>query len=104
MRRSIVLLVVLAFAFTVAITGAFAERSGKQLYEATCAGCHGSGLLGAPKFGDKVWTDLLKKNGLDGFTQNAIAGKGAMPPMGGCGNCSEGEIRAAIEYMVDSAK
>jgi cytochrome c5 len=35
--------------------------------------------------------------------QHAIQGKGAMPPKGGS-SASEGEIHAAVEYMVNAAK
>jgi cytochrome c5 len=37
------------------------------------------------------------------LVQNAIKGKNAMPPKGGS-SASDAEIRAAVEYMVNTAK
>jgi cytochrome c5 len=28
-------------------------KDGKTVYSTVCAGCHGAGVMGAPKFGDK---------------------------------------------------
>ena len=42
-------------------TAALAERSGKEVYESKCKMCHATGVAGAPKYGDKVWLDLLAK-------------------------------------------
>ena len=103
MRRAVILFVVLTLALSFTITGSFAERTGKQLYESMCVACHGSGVLNAPKFGTSDWVELARK-GIDGLTERAMEGFGAMHPKGGCGDCSEAEIRAAIHFMLDSAK
>ncbi len=39
--------------------------------------------------------------GFDTVWQNAINGIGAMPPMGTCGDCSNDDIKAAIEHMIE---
>src|SRR5215831_4760122 len=31
-----------------------AQSDGSKVYQTTCVACHGSGLVGAPKFGDKA--------------------------------------------------
>jgi cytochrome c5 len=41
--------------------------------------------------------------GLAVLVQNAIKGKGAMPPKGGS-SASDAEIQAAVQYMVNAAK
>jgi len=80
-----------------------AGASGEALYKQTCAVCHGTGAAGAPKFGDKeAWAPRLQQ-GVPALVQNAMTGKGAMPPKGGSA-ASESEIRAAVEYMVGSVK
>jgi cytochrome c5 len=33
-----------------------------------------------------------------------IAGKGGMPPKGTCMDCSDNELKSAIQYMIDNAK
>ena len=65
--------------------------------------CHGAGVAGAPKFGDKAaWAPRVKQ-GIDTLVQNAIKGKGAMPPKGGS-SASDADVRAAVQYMVNAAK
>jgi cytochrome c5 len=41
------------------------------------------------------------EKGFDTVWQNAIKGIGGMPPMGTCGDCSDDEIKAAIEHMIE---
>lgn len=87
----------------VAAAGA-STGDGKKLYDSTCFACHGAGIAGAPKFGDKAaWAKYIA-TGMDTMVATAISGKGAMPPKGGAANASEAEIRATVQYMVDAAK
>jgi cytochrome c5 len=82
---------------------AAAGNAGEALYKQACVACHGAGVAGAPKFGDKAaWSPRLGA-GVAGLTASAIKGKGAMPPKGGS-NASEADIRAAVEYMVKAVK
>ena len=86
----------------VASTGG-SERSGEDLYS-RCQGCHGSGAMGAPKFGSAAdWAPRIER-GIDDVLQVAIAGVGAMPPKGGCMDCSDNELKSVIQYMMDSGK
>lgn len=81
-----------------------ALADGKAIYDSKCFVCHASGVAGAPKFGDKAaWAPRIS-TGVDAMTQTVITGKGAMPPKGTCADCSEAELKAAVEYMVDAAK
>lgn len=82
---------------------AAAPKSGPEVYKAVCAACHDSGAAGAPKFGDKgAWAPRLAQ-GLDKLTDNALKGKGAMPPKGGATQLSDTEVALAVIHMVDSA-
>lgn len=78
-------------------------RSGADVYTASCAACHASGVLDAPKFGTSDWADRANK-GLETLVSNAINGINAMPPRGTCASCSDDEIKASVEHMVNSAK
>lgn len=85
-------------------TAAASTGDGKKLYDSTCFACHGAGVAGAPKFGDKAaWAKYIA-TGMDTMVATAIAGKGAMPPKGGAANATEADIRATVQYMVDAAK
>ena len=77
-------------------------RTGEEVYNTACTACHGAGVLGAPKVQVAAdWQPRLDERGLDGIWQNALNGINAMPPMGTCGSCSDDEIKAAIEYMIE---
>jgi cytochrome c5 len=85
---------------------AFAD--GKSTYNKTCKMCHASGIAGAPKLGIAAdWAERSKK-GIDALAQNAIKGfkgsKGMMPPKGGNSKLSDADVKAAVQYMLDSAK
>lgn len=76
-----------------------AGRSGKEIYNAVCTSCHASGVLDAPKFGDKSAWEPRAKNGLDGLIKSALAGKGSMPAKGGDPTLTDTEIKNVILYM-----
>jgi cytochrome c5 len=76
-----------------------ADRTGEQIVKAQCVKCHGKGLNGAPKIGDKAaWIDRAKL-GFDSVVRSAINGHGAMPSRGGMPNLTDSEMRAAVTYM-----
>jgi cytochrome c5 len=79
------------------------DRSGKQVVEAGCIACHGSGANGAPKIGDKNAWDKRASQGLASLTQNALKGIRQMPPHGGNPNLTDLEIERAITYMVNQS-
>jgi cytochrome c5 len=86
-----------------AATPAAAGGAAPALYGQVCAACHASGVANAPKLGDKAaWGPRLAA-GVDGLTASAIKGKGAMPPKGGSA-ASDSEIKAVVQYMVNSVK
>ena len=87
-----------AKALTVAAAG---PRSAEDVYNKGCLACHSSGAAGATKFRVAAdWTDRLA-SGLDVLYSNAINGKGAMPARGLCPSCSDDEVKAAVDYMIE---
>lgn len=85
-----------------ASAAAAGPRSGKDVYDGACTACHGAGVLGAPKLHNAAdWQPRLDEKGFDLVWKNAINGINAMPAMGTCATCSEDEIKAAIEYMIE---
>lgn len=84
----------------VAAAGGVDLDAGKKLYDTSCFACHGAGVAGAPKFGDKdAWAPLVA-SGMDAMMNIAINGKGAMPPRGAT-TASDEELRDAVLYMVN---
>jgi cytochrome c5 len=80
-----------------------AERTGKQVVDALCVSCHGSGAGGAPKIGDKkAWSDRAAK-GLSGLSKSALAGIREMPAHGGSMKLTDVEVERAITYMVNQS-
>lgn len=82
-------------------TASSGPRSGADIYNKSCVACHSIGVLGAPKLqnaGD--WSPRLEK-GFDQVWKNAINGIGGMPPKGTCGDCSDDELKSAIEHMIE---
>ena len=85
-----------------------APLSGPQVFNQACNACHGAGIAGAPKMGDKAaWAPriaqgvaTLKKHALEGFQGKT----GVMPAKGGFVNLSDAEIGAGVEYMVSQSK
>ena len=85
---------------------ASAGRSGEDVYNTACMACHSAGIAGAPKVGDQVaWAGRISK-GMDALYDsgiNGIAGTG-MIARGGCADCSDDEIRLAVDFMVDGSR
>jgi cytochrome c5 len=78
--------------------------NGKTVFDQTCAVCHGAGIAGAPKAGDKTaWAPRLKQ-GTDALHQAALKGKGAMPAKGGNTSLTDADVNAAVDYMVGLVK
>ena len=81
--------------------------AGKNVFNTACIACHGAGIAGAPKLGDKAaWTArvaqgnaVLYEHAIKGFQGKA----GVMPPKGGAA-VSDADVKAAVDYMVASVK
>jgi len=90
-----------------AATGAVAAAGaadGKGTYEKVCSVCHASGVAGAPKFGDKAAWKPRIATGVDALHNSALKGKNAMPPKGGMTDLPDGDVVAAVDYMVKAGK
>lgn len=89
-----------------AATASSGPRSGEAVYNAACMACHATGAAGAPKLGDvAAWADRIAK-GTDTLHDsgiNGVSGTGMMAK-GGCMNCSDEEVMAAVDYMVANSQ
>lgn len=87
----------------VAATDAAASKSPADLYTA-CAACHDSGVLNAPKLGDKAgWSARIGK-GAGALYSSAINGIGGMPAKGGRADYSDDDIKKVVDYMLESVQ
>jgi cytochrome c5 len=83
-------------------------KTDKDLFENVCTSCHGAGIAGAPKAGDKsAWASriaegkaTLYQHALSGFTGKA----GVMPPKGGRTDLPDDLIKQGVDYMVSLAQ
>jgi len=86
---------------TAAVGGAGSGNTPDQVIAKHCNACHGTGLLNAPKIGDAdAWNKRAsEQGGLSGLLAKAITGINAMPPKGTCAECSDDELKGAIQKM-----
>ena len=83
-------------------------KDGKALFEAVCSVCHGAGIAGAPKAGDKAaWAPRIAQ-GKATLYQHALQGyngkTGAMPAKGGRTDLPDDLVKQGVDYMVSLAQ
>jgi cytochrome c5 len=88
--------------------GAAAPSGGEGTYKTACTACHGAGIAGAPKSGDKAaWASRIAQ-GKDTLYEHALKGyqgkAGVMPAKGGNTSLADADVKAAVDYMVSLAK
>ena len=91
-----------------ATTVAAAPADGKSTFGTVCVVCHGAGIAGAPKVGDKAaWAPRIAQ-GLGTLDKHAIEGFqgdfGMMPAKGGRLDLSDELIKATVAYMVEQSR
>lgn len=90
-------------AFTVAAAFSFSAnvyaQTGEEVYNKACQVCHAMGVAGAPKVNDVAAWQPRMAQGLDTLVATVKTGKGAMPPGGMCTDCTDEDLKAAIDYM-----
>ncbi len=82
------------------------QMSGEQVFKKHCFSCHMTGAANAPKVGDvAAWEPRIAK-GMEELLLSAINGipNTAMMAKGTCNACSEDELMAAIEFMVNQSR
>ena len=95
-----------SYALTIALSflsfSAFAEP-GENTYKQVCAACHASGVLNAPKLGDKAkWAPLIAEGQVT-LTAHGYVGVRGMPAKGGNPTLSVESFSEAVAYMVNKA-
>ncbi len=82
-----------------------AADSGKEVYDKTCVTCHATGIAGAPKLGSAADWQPRIAGGTAKLYISALKGtpKG-MPAKGGNLALADNSVKAAVDYMIASAK
>lgn len=91
-----------------AFAAKYDAAAGKATYDASCATCHKTGMMGAPKLGDKAaWAPRMGQ-GIDAMVTKSIKGfkgaKGMMPAKGGNAALTDAQVGNAVAYMVGQSK
>lgn len=70
-------------------------------YQQSCFACHATDAVGAPMLGDREEWDARLEKGMDALMANVINGVNTMPAKGLCLNCSDEDLRAVVDYMLE---
>ena len=93
---------------TAAPAGAPTATGGEGVYKSACVACHGAGIAGAPKAGDKAAWSARIVQGKPTLYTHAIAGyqgkAGVMPAKGGNASLPDADVKSAVDYMVSLIK
>ena len=79
-------------------------KSGEEVYNGACVACHGAGIAGAPKTGDKALWGPRIAQGVNVLYEHALKGFKGMPAKGGQVALSDDEVKAGVDYQVAKAK
>ncbi|NTW46810.1 MAG: cytochrome c5 family protein [Chlorobaculum sp.] len=81
-----------------------ALADGKAVYEGGCNACHDSGMMNAPKPGDKAaWAPRIAK-GEETVIKNTINGLNGMPAKGGNAALTDAQLTNAAKYLISISK
>lgn len=77
------------------------SEPGQAIYEQFCIICHQDGVASAPKFHNTDdWKPRLAGRTLEDLLKSANKGLNLMPEKGTCSDCSDDDLKAAIQYML----
>ena len=78
---------------------------GKEIYDQYCYSCHNPGLNGAPRLGDAEACGPRIAQGRPIFLTSTLEGIApAMPRRGLCLSCSDDDLAAAVDYMIEEGQ
>ncbi len=76
--------------------------TGEEVYNSTCMVCHSIGVADSPKFRDEAdWAPRFEARTLEEIYANAINGLNGHPAKGFCSTCTDEEVIAATDYLIE---
>ncbi len=83
-------------------------KNGSEVFQQVCSTCHGAGIAGAPKAGDKSAWGARIAQGKATLYDHALKGfqgkSGVMPAKGGRTDLSDELVKQAVDHMVQMAQ
>lgn len=109
MKNKIFIVVIASSIAFIASSSLLAADAGEfdaaAAYQASCNSCHGTGAAHAPIVGEVIEWEIRAEKGMDVLVESAIKGlNGSMPPRGLCADCSDAQLKAIVEYMLENSK
>ncbi len=108
--RSIMVALICLFTTTIVVAADdnTSGQSGKAIFKEHCKKCHTGGIggffSGAPDIDDQEDWEERAPRGLDKLTSSTIAGTDDMDARGECTECTDEDIRAAVEYILEKVQ
>jgi cytochrome c5 len=91
-----------------ATAAAAIPKDGTEAFETACKACHGAGIAGAPKVGDKAAWGPRIAQGKETLYNHALHGfqgkSGVMPAKGGRADWPDDLIKQAVDHIVELNK
>ena len=84
-------------------------EAGRLVWRETCRPCHGTGLAGAPRIGDRVaWAPRIAQ-GMDVLVEHALRGfqgrsGSEMPARGGNSELSDEQVARAVSFVTSMSR
>lgn len=103
------IVIAMAAAALVAFAVNTQAMTGEEVYNQTCKNCHDPAMAAAvksPAYGNKeAWAPRIAK-GMDALYTSALNGVAgtAMMARGTCPNCTDDDLKAAVDFMVNASK
>ena len=101
-------LTAMCFLASLVSAGAAAQESEnfdpEAKYRANCFACHGTGQAHAPVVGDTIEWEIRLEKGFNTLIQSTINGlNGIMPARGLCSDCTDDDLEAIVQFMLDES-
>jgi cytochrome c5 len=79
-------------------------KTPEEIYNTSCTLCHATGITESPILGNvEQWAPRIAQ-GMDTLYEHALVGFNAMPMKGACMTCSDEEIIATVDWMVEQSQ
>lgn len=86
-----------------AMAAPLADARLAAVYERACISCHEAAGSGAPLRGDRAAWAPREQAGLGALINSVRQGKGTMPPMGWCPECTDEDFAVLISHLTTGA-